>query len=316
MPLLSNIIFFVVASFVLFLSGAFLVRALVIISHFLKISEFLIGFIIMSIASTLPELFVGINSALAKEPILSLGNIIGTIIVNLGLVCGISTLLARRIPIRFKIMRISSVSTSLFLIVLALIIILAKGISRLGALILISLYLLYLGFLFGKIKKVVVKEEFPRWKVVLAPLVAILSIFALHLSAQYVVKYGIAISTDLNLNSIFIGLFFIALGTSLPELVFAIHAIISRHAGLVIGNLLGANLIDLTLVLGTTALIEPIRIGIFQILLPLTTAFVISVVFITFAESGRNLTWLEGISLIFLYILFLMIQLSIGGLLG
>jgi len=92
---------------VLAVSGSFLVKSLTKISKFLRLEEFSVGFIIMAIATSVPEIFVGISSAIAKNPSISLGNIIGSNIVDLTLVGGIIILLSsgRKIKIKSKEIR-------------------------------------------------------------------------------------------------------------------------------------------------------------------------------------------------------------------
>ena len=97
-----------IALFLLFVlalvkSGAVAVKKLVAISRYFRISEYILAFILMAFATSLPEFFVGINAALSKTPILSLGNIIGSNIVNLSFILGVVVIISKGMRIESKI---------------------------------------------------------------------------------------------------------------------------------------------------------------------------------------------------------------------
>ena len=92
---LTNLLFFSLACIGLFISSFWLLKSLRVITKFLKLSEFITGFVLLGIGTSLPELFVGITSAIKKTPAISLGNIIGANILDLTLVIGIPILVSR-----------------------------------------------------------------------------------------------------------------------------------------------------------------------------------------------------------------------------
>jgi cation:H+ antiporter len=87
------------------MSNNYLVSALSKISYFLNLNEFTVGFILVSVATSLPEMFVGVMSALSGTPEFSLGNVIGANIINLTIVIGISAVLAKKLTIESKIVK-------------------------------------------------------------------------------------------------------------------------------------------------------------------------------------------------------------------
>ena len=103
--LLINLTLFLVSCLVLVLSGSWVVKSLSKIASFLRISEFLVGFVIMALSTSIPELFVGITSSLAKNPALALGTVIGSNIVDLTLVIGIVIVLAKGIGTERRFMK-------------------------------------------------------------------------------------------------------------------------------------------------------------------------------------------------------------------
>src|SRR3989338_694406 len=139
-----TLILFLISCLVLVASGGYLVKLIVKIASYLKLSEFVVAFIIMAFATSIPELFVGINSAIGGNPALSLGNVIGSNIADLTLVIGIAALLGRGIkPKNFRIKK-----DSLFMFLTALVpvalMIFDQTLSRTDGVILISIFIIYI----------------------------------------------------------------------------------------------------------------------------------------------------------------------------
>lgn len=315
--LLANLGLFILSCLVLIIAGYFTIKSLTKISKFLRISEFVAGFIIMAIATTLPELFVGINSALAKNTALILGTVIGSIIVNITLILGIAIVLARNIEISSPTIR-KNAWFMLFLISLPIIMIwINKGISKIGGIVLVCISIVYFYRTFKQSRTFTkaIKDKIKRWEGVIYPLLFLFTTLVLFFSAKYVVKYATLLSIDLNLAPILIGLFLVALGTSLPELIFSTEAVLQKHPDMVIGDIIGACIMNATLILGISSIIYPITADI--VLFFTSAIFMIVTVFllITFIESENKLTWKEGVSLILFYVLFIIIELNIKGIL-
>jgi cation:H+ antiporter len=138
-----------------------------------------------------------------------------------------------------------------------------------------------------------------------------ISLLLLYASSHFVVKYGTDLALGLMLPPIFVGLFFLALGTSLPELVFTVKAMTQNHAEFAIGDLIGSVVMNSTLVLAVAALIFPITVNIFLFLTSALFMILAAVLFATFVRSGKKFTYLEGISLLILYILFIIVELNV-----
>jgi len=97
---LSYIIIIVLASGILVKASHWVIKSLIYLAQRMKISEFVIAFILAGIATSLPELFVGISSALNKTPILSLSNVLGSSIANITLILGITIILLKGLNIK------------------------------------------------------------------------------------------------------------------------------------------------------------------------------------------------------------------------
>jgi len=291
----------------LIFSGSWVVKSLTRLSTSLRFSYFVAGFILMAFATTIPELLVGVTSALEKAPSLSLGNVLGSNIANLGLILAIAAILKRGIEIKSKIIK-DDVLYLVPLVLLPLTLLLDGTLSRLDGLILIGTFLVYLAKLIRERREFkAFLEEGPLFAGCFLNLfIFIFSVFVLILSAKFVVDYGILIAKGLNLPLVLIGLSAVALGTSLPELVFVLKATKADKEEMALGDILGACVINSSLVLGVTALIFPIfdidfssfsKAAIFLLL--------ILGIFVLDIRSKNGLRWSTGLFLLILYFTFL-----------
>jgi len=310
-----NLALFAVSLVVLIISGAWGVKYLTKIAAFLRLSEYVVGFMLMAVATSIPELFVGISAGLAKNTALSLGNVIGSNIANVTIIIGISILLAKGLNIESKKTRIEAMYMTIIVIIPIALTFLRGYLSRLDSAILLGIFGIYSYFLWKQRKsfKKEVKEKVPKWQIVADVLMLVGSIILLFLSSEFVVRYASNLAVDFNVPPIMIGLFLVAIGTSLPELVFGTHAIMQGHGQMALGNIIGSCITNATLVLGATGLIYPIASN---FLLFITSGlFMITVCFIfaTFVGVGRKLYWMEGVSLILLYAFFIIVQYYLRG---
>jgi len=309
--LIYNLFFFILSGLALVISGTYLVKSLEKISRFLRISEFTAAFIIMAIATSIPELFVGLSSAIQGNPELSLGNVIGANILNLTLITGIFVLLSRGIKFHSKKggKEVYFMLSSVILIILLYLI--GNSLSRIDGIILLSLFIFNLYRMFKKrtaYKSKFNKEKVKRWEIILSVFIFIAALILLFLSSNYAVKYASLIATDLSLPKIIIGLFLISIATTLPELIFGVRAIMLGHKSMSIGDQTGTVFANITLVIGLVALIHPITAEFFSFLISVIFMFIAAFIFTAFMETKKKLEVIEGIGLILLYVGFVIIE--------
>jgi len=308
-----TLLLFVLSCILLVASGSFLVKSLVIITRFLKISEYMGAFIIMAFSTSLPELFIAISSAMAKNSALAFGTVIGSNIADITLIGGIAVILARKV----KITRLAIKTDVIAMIALAalpmILMLIGQTLSRIDAAILLIVFIAYSIHLMKTKKKykTKLKNKIKRIYVIGSVFVFILSLMLLYASSHYVVKYGTELALGLFLPPIFVGLFFLALGTSLPELVFTVKAMTKNHTEFAIGDLIGSVVMNSTLVLAVAAFIFPIHVNFFLFLTSAIFMILSTVLFASFVRSGEKFTYLEGISLLILYILFIIVELNV-----
>ncbi len=306
MSLFVSIILFIAASAVLVRSGAMVDKSLVHLSHIFGLREFIVSFVLMSVATSIPELFVGLTAAWQGEPLLSLGNVFGASVADLTLVAGLAAILGRGIKFHNKLAEKESIQAGLIAL-LPLFLLLDKKLTRLdGVLLLLAaiFYLLFLSYEQKSISKVYHHRHRPariKNMVYLA-----VGLVLLLLSAKGIVMSASAIAAALNLPLVIIGLLVVALGTTLPELVFSTRSALTGHEEMVLGNVFGSIVIKATIVLGLVAIISPFNVSQQPALLLAAIMFLLSVLFLLiFIRTRRALSWQEGLILLSLYLIFI-----------
>ncbi|MFH1461005.1 MAG: hypothetical protein ABIF84_01105 [Patescibacteria group bacterium] len=306
-------IVFAISFLVLVWASKRLVFSLIKLAKFLGWKEFVVAFFTMALASSLPNLSVGISSALHKIPQLAFGDIIGGNIIDLTLVMALAVLVSKRgLRLASRTVQGSAFYT-LLIALLPLILILDKELSRIDGLLLILAFLFYSAWLFAKedrFSKIYNKAKPMGLKAVFGHLFSIIgSIILLLLAAEGIVRSAIYFSTLLNLPLILIGIFIVGAGNALPEMFFCIQAAKKGKSWMVAGNLMGSVIILATLVLGTVALICPIKIVSFSPFMIGRFFLVVSAVFfLIFIRTGKRITKKEAIFLLMIYLAFILVE--------
>lgn len=314
--LLFNISIFFLACIVLVLSGTLLVKALSHLSSYLKVSEFVVGFILMAFATSLPELFVGINASLAKTPDLIIGTIIGANILDLTIVGGMIVLLARGIKIESSKTKTDALYMFVLVTLSMILFVIGDGLSRVDGVVLLLALLLYARKLFIEQRRFhkPMDNHVTRLEPILHTALFLISIFLLYASSHFVVTYGLKISENLDFPVALIGLIFVPIGTTLPELTFESRAVLMGHTQMALGDLIGSVIVNSTLVLGVSALIFPlVSSNLVFTLISGLFMLILAFLFATFIETGDKLYVKEGISLILLYVFFVVMQVYLEG---
>ncbi|MBL7150454.1 sodium:calcium antiporter [Candidatus Microgenomates bacterium] len=299
-------------SFLLIKASDIIVDSLRKLSKSTHLSKFALTSFILALATSLPELFVGIAAALENKPSLSLGNVIGSNIANLSIVIGGAAFIGGTVNVVGKFLQ-KDIFYTFLAGSLPLVLLLDNTLSRVDGLILLVVYFWYvatvlkfrekISFLNGIIKRLGKREA----EIELSWF--FFGIILLIFSADMLVRVSYQLADFFHIPLFLIGLFLVALGTSLPELSFGIKAIRSHQTAMVFGNLLGSVVANSSLILGITALISPIKILYLQEYLLATIFFIfIFAVFYFFVRSKRRLERWEGGVLFLLYLLFAMVE--------
>lgn len=238
--------------------------AIIWIARTFRIPNFIIGATLVSICTTLPEFFVSVGSAISGDPSMSFGNAMGSVACNTGLILGTVILFSQAETNNSKALKLKSLAIPLGILIYAGAGILFGGFSLPEGIFFTSLFIGYLIFSYGEAKKNrCAKNKYNETKNTGKEIVKNMVLFVVGLSltilgAKLMIEYGVKIAEILNVPSVVIGLTMTALGTSLPELITALTAIRKKASSISIGNIFGANIMNLTLVLGTSSLITKI----------------------------------------------------------
>ncbi|MCP6718738.1 MAG: sodium:calcium antiporter [Patescibacteria group bacterium] len=313
------ILIFILSSLALVQSGVWVIRVLNRIAEFLGWREFVVASVLMSFATSLPEIFIGITSALAKKPELAFGVIIGSNIINLTLVIGIGVLVAKGLRFESKIIQRSSLYAGLYGI-LPLVLILDGKISRPDGVILLLALAFYFFQLLSqerKFTKIFSNQNQKGWshfKLFLKDLFVFwIAIGFLLLSSEGIIFAASRIAVTFNISLVIIGAILVAFGTSLPELVVEIRAAQAGRKKTILGNIMGSVIVNSALVLGLVAIISPFEITNFSpYLIGIIFTVVTSLFFVLFAKTDSKITEREAIFLIGIYIIFFLAQITVG----
>lgn len=312
------ILLFVASCFLLYAAGRWLIGGMKRIGRFLRWREFIIAFFVMALASSIPNLFVGISAALHQIPQLSLGEIVGGNLVDMTLAVALAVLIGGNvIPTKGKILERSAFFTAL-VAVLPLFLIYDGVLGRGDGLILLAVFFLYVLWLsssqerfkerFGNGEKV--SGIFKSFKVFLKDLsLIVLSLALLILAAEGIVLSAEFFAAAWHVSLPIIGILIVGLGNTLPEIRFAVASAQAGRTEMILGNLMGSVIIPSTLVLGIVALLCPITA-------PGFTAFAVARIFLVFAAAifyiftrrQGKITRNEAIVLLLLYVLFVIAE--------
>jgi cation:H+ antiporter len=308
-------------SFLLIKATDIVVANLKAFSQATRLGQFAVTSFLLALATSLPELFVGLTSALEGKPNLSLGNILGSNIANLSLVVGGAALVGGSLTVKGIFLR-----RDVFYAFLAgaapMILLFDKSLSRVDGLILLALYGFYNIWVFTEhYREMVASGKEPaggffrrlarrinhRGKTKRELAGIFLGLALLIFSADMLVRFVSNLAVRLNVPLLLLGLFLVAAGTTLPELVFSLKTIREKQPEMFFGDLLGSIVANGTLIIGLTVLITPLRIRAFEEYLLATMAFVfIFGAFYLFIRTKKKLERWEGAFLLGFYLAFVL----------
>ncbi len=310
------IFLFLVSMFVLAWLSSHMVKSLVGMAKYLHWREFIVAFFVMSIAGSLPNLFIDINAALHGLPNLAFGDILGGNLVDLTIVMAIAIFMNKgSIEANSRMIQSSAVFTSI-IAVLPLLLIWDGRLDWTDGIILIASFVFYVVWLFSKSERFKKGYAGRPQKAVqgfsgfLKNLIKIVVLLLLLLGAsQVVIMSAQYFSTQLGISLSLVGVLIVGLANCFPETYFAIVSAKNEEGYMILGDLMGSVIVCATLVLGIVAIISPFTIDDFSPFL-IARAFMImaAVFFIVIIKSGRKLTKKEGLFLMFLYIVFLLTE--------
>ena len=264
-------IILILIGFVFLIKGSDLfIKASISIAEKFNLSKMLIGLSIVAIGTSLPEIFITITSSLEGYSDLIIGNSVGSCICNFLLVIGITSLI-RDVKLDKTTIKIHF-TIGIFIILLLLYFGNSNDIGKIQGIILILCTIFYVVYTIYEEKqnkeldKELIKEveniELKENSIIIIILYIVLGLLGLKFGSDFVVNNATLIANDLGFSESFIGITIIAVGTALPEIITGIISAKKNENELFLGNIIGSNIINLTLLIGIGSVIKPIKYNI------------------------------------------------------
>lgn len=268
------------------------------------IPQLVIGLTIVAMGTSAPEAAVSIAAAVTGNADITIGNIVGSNILNIFVILGLS---AAIIPL---MVAESTMKIEIPFMILVTLLLGYQGldgsISLLDGIALIALFIVYLAYLYNMAKKSKVDEDTQESSHTLGHclLYTVAGLVLIIIGSNVTVNAATAIAAYIGLSQRFIGLTIVALGTSLPELFTSVTAARKGNADIAIGNIVGSNIFNILFVVGLSALITPIPFAEafnFDMMVAVASALLLSVCVIT----GKKLARWEGLLMLVCYTAYL-----------
>ncbi len=270
----------------------------------LHIPKSIIGATLVAFGTSFPELLTTITANLNGKPDIAISNIVGGNIFNITLVLSTVLFIFKRKSFNssFFVKDASWVTIATIIFILMAI---DGKISRLDSILLIVGMVSYICFLFKDSSKLINNIEFNgEFHLFKGILLFIIGLFLVVVGADFTVESASAIAHSFNISEWLIGIILISFGTSLPELAISISAVMKGKAEIAIGNIIGSNLANVTIVLGTTGFIRDIPISLQNHIFDIATMFATTVILLIITNSRLYIRPM-GVLLLTLLTLFL-----------
>ena len=304
------ILLFVVGLVLIITGGDWFVDSAVFIANLTGIPKFIIGATIVSVATTLPELTVSVTGVIDGELDLAVGNAVGSVTANIGLIMGISLVCMPAVIKRSQFW----IKGTLMSAAALLLWVLCKD-GTLHMLPSFALFVLLAVYVWDNIRdakndvgsderEVVDKKDLPKQIVMF-----IIGIAAIVVGSKLLIEYGSEIALLLGVPSAIIGVTMVAIGTSLPELITTLTAIRKKESSMSIGNIVGANIIDLAMILPICSVVSDGKLTIaeqsYALDMPICFAMTLIAVLPPLIK-GKLYRW-QGILMLALYTVYVVI---------
>lgn len=273
------------------------------------VSDFIIGITVVALGTSLPELASDSYASFIDHGQIAIGDIIGSNITNIALILGLTCVIK---PLVIKHTEIYSGRIHLLILTLASVFILALGgIGRIGGIMFIIAYILYLQNSIEKYRELGV-ETIGRNDLKKNIFEVLIGLTGILIGAHLLVNSIIGLSTAFGVSEYLIALVLMAVGTSLPELFVSVSAARKGYMTMALGNIIGSNVANILWVLGAAAVIRPIIIAPELILIQLLFMLLLSVLLIIFKRSGYVIDRREGAIFLGIYFVFILVSVAFG----
>ncbi|MDD6050919.1 MAG: calcium/sodium antiporter [Clostridiales bacterium] len=317
--MLIPVLLFLVGLVLLIKGGDWFVDGATNIAHRFHIPELLIGATVVSIGTTLPEVMVSATSALGGHGEIAYGNAIGSIICNTALVAAI-TVAVRPPKVEGSSLKVPVLFFFGAAVLYAAVAYFMGEFTRPVGIVLLGIFVAYMVYSVLRVKKLPTSEQDDAAQADTKPLrdalMLVVGAAAVAFGANLLVDNGTLIAQALGVPESVIALTFVALGTSLPELVTAITSLVKGHGALSLGNIIGANLFNLVLVSGVSVTLSPFAVPASKTIAGVNASLVLDIPLMFFVMAfltlpaifrGKLQRW-QGVTLLCVYAAFCVFQ--------
>lgn len=320
----NEVLYFIGGLILLIVGGDWFVDGAVGVARRFHLPEILVGATIVSIGTTIPEVMVSSIAAVGGQSQTAYGNAIGSCICNTALIAAITMTFSPQV-VDTHSLRLPTIFFFVAAVFYAIVSYFYGTFTRWMGIVLLTLFVLYMILSIrkstkNKIKKIEDNKEEENDEKSSSTIknlaFLLIGALAIAIGANLLVDNGQIIAKHLGVPESVIALTFIALGTSLPELVTAITSLIKKHSELSLGNIIGANLFNLILVSGLAITIRPFDLPTEKVLfghnasllLDIPLMFVVMLIMIIPTFMSKKVKRWQGVTLLILYTSFLVLQ--------
>jgi cation:H+ antiporter len=280
-----------------------------LIAKKIGVSELTIGLTVVALGTSAPEIFVGISSVLNNSESIAMGAVVGSNISNIALIFGVSCIGISFLPKKTPIVQLMPFLVSSLILGYVLI---DLNVSKFDGILLLLSFCYFL-YVINANKNTQTLIDGQQDKNNLTTLIFLtIGLISLIFGSRYAVIYAEKIAILLNISELIIGLTIIAIGTSLPELAATISAVLKKKTDMVVGNVIGSNVLNITLVVPIIGFFSSVQLDQvllsrdYIIMISATIVFMLVVLFYSNKVFSVNAIRLIGILFVTSYILYLL----------
>ena len=307
-----DILFFLAGLVILYFGADWLVKGASRLAITLNVQPVIVGLTVVAFGTSLPEFVVSFIGAMRELPDIALGNIVGSNIVNIGLIIGLSAIIFP-LSVHMKLLKFE-VPFMIFAAFLLFIVSIKGTVSRTDSILFAVIFSGYIAYTIRAAKKETPDvageyREFLRVRdSIKKDIVLIIAGLAVLIAgAEILLISAVSIARAMGISELIIGMTIVAVGTSLPELATSAVAAFKREADISIGNIVGSNIFNILFILGVTGIIRPVSVHPEAWRLHMPVMIFFSLLLFIFMKTGNVISRAEGAVMVLLYISYIMV---------
>jgi len=307
-----DILFFLAGLLILYFGADWLVKGASRLAITLNVQPVIVGLTVVAFGTSLPEFVVSFIGAMRELPDIALGNIVGSNIVNIGFIIGLSAIIFP-LSVYMKLLKFE-VPFMIFAAFLLFIFSINGTVSRMDSILFAVIFSGYIAYTIRAAKKETPDvageyREFLRVRdSIKKDIVLIIAGLAVLIAgAEILLISAVSIARAMGISELIIGMTIVAVGTSLPELATSAVAAFKREADISIGNIVGSNIFNILFILGVTGIIRPVSVHPEAWRLHMPVMIFFSLLLFIFMKTGNVISRAEGAVMVLLYISYIMV---------